>query len=190
MMSISFPSGPNALRLEACRGRGCTQEDVDLRVGGAVANPLRPGLVGADAGRTNPSMHDTVASKLGKQRRAQGAMVPSHHHHACGEVAMRGWGHRGWMSAYARRYAEPLAGATHTYSPAVARDDPPVEKSPLGQAYTAKVLLPQKSMVCEEHGSLKKRSYPKGALRLQNAVFLGFKCLALSNLRPCPAMSG
>lgn len=79
MMSISFPSGPNALRLEGGRGRWCIEE-VDLRVeAAAVGKLLHPGLVGADAGRTNPSTHDTAASKVGKQRRAQGAMVPSHH---------------------------------------------------------------------------------------------------------------
>lgn len=102
-MSISFPSGPKALRLEDGRGRRCIQEAEDLlRVeeavvaAAAVGKPLHPELVGVDAGRTNPSMQDAAARKAGKQRRAQGAMMTSHYcQNACvGGVRWRAGGPR------------------------------------------------------------------------------------------------
>jgi len=77
MMSISFPSGPSALRLDAGRGRWCMAEG-NVRVeaaDAAVGDPLQPPLLRTDAGRIKPLTHDTATSTAGRQRRTPGAMV-------------------------------------------------------------------------------------------------------------------
>lgn len=87
MISISFPSGPNTLRLEAGRGRcWCIADEAEnLRVEVVAAGVCPPSLQprprsvlplwGTEAGRIKPSTHDIAASKAVKQKQVHGAMV-------------------------------------------------------------------------------------------------------------------
>lgn len=196
MMSISFPSGPNALSLELSRGRWWTG-DVDLCVEVAAADGklLHPGLAGADAGRTNPSTHDTAASRVGKHRRAQGVMLPSHHRHVCvrgGNTCPEGGGEI--IEGCANMYGTPCPPITTTslpppprdhsaLLPGITHDDPPVDEHLPGQPSLSTFVQPPST-----HYIAKTTVVPhKDHIRVLCTRCSGLRPQALSHLCPCLA---